>query len=258
VENRGGANGNIGAAAAAGAAPDGYTLLFTTTGPLVFNKLIYKSTAFDPARDFAPIVKVSAIPLVVVANASIPVKDIAGLVAYVKANPGKVSYASPGNGSMGRLVAELVQGDLGIQLTHVPYAGSAPAMNDVLGGRVNLSFDLLPTYTEHIRSGTLKALAVTTANRTKILPEAATLAEQGMPKFEAIGWTALVGPAGLAPETIGTINRIVNDFLSSDEGKQALLNFGMEPLGGTPDDLAGFMASELTKWRPVAEKMTPE
>lgn len=258
VENRGGANGNIGAAAAASAPPDGYTLLFTTTGPLVFNKLIYKSTAFDPVRDFAPIVKVSAIPLVVIANASVPVKDIAGLVAYVKANPGKVSYASPGNGSMGRLVAELVQGDLGIQLTHVPYAGSAPAMNDVLGGRVNLSFDLLPTYTEHIRSGTLKALAVTTLNRTKILPEAATLAEQGMPKFEAIGWTALVGPAGLAPETIGTINRIVNEFLSSDEGKQALLNFGMEPLGGTPEDLATFMASELTKWRPVAEKMTPE
>ena len=131
-------------------------------------------------------------------------------------------------------------------------------MNDVLGGRVSLSFDLLPTYTEHIRSGTLAALAVTTLNRTKILPEAATLAEQGMAKFEAIGWTAMVGPAGLAPETISTINRIVNEFLASDEGKQALLNFGMEPLGGTPGDLAGFMASELTKWRPVAEKMTPE
>jgi tripartite-type tricarboxylate transporter receptor subunit TctC len=258
VENRGGANGNIGAAAAASAPPDGYTLLFTTTGPLVFNKLIYKSTAFDPGRDFAPIVKVSAIPLIVVANASVPVKNIADLVAYVKANPGKVSYASPGNGSMGRLVAELVQSDLGIQLTHVPYTGSAPAMNDVLGGRVNLSFDLLPTYTEHVRNGTLRVLAVTTQNRTKILPEAPTLAEQGMPKFEAIGWTALLGPAGLAPETIATINRIVNEFLSSDEGKQALLNFGMEPLGGTPEDLAGFMASELTKWRPVAERLTPE
>ena len=258
VENRGGANGNIGAAAAASAPSDGYTLLFTTTGPLVFNKLIYKATAFDPARDFAPIVKVSAIPLVVVANASIPVKTISELAAYVKANPGKVSYASPGNGSMGRLTAELLQSDLGIQLTHVPYTGSAPAMNDVLGGRVDLSFDLLPTYTEHIRNGTLKALAVTTRNRTTILPEAATLAEQGMPNFEAIGWTALLGPAGLAPETIGTLNCIVNDYLVSDEGKQALLTFGMEPLGGTPDDLAAFMASELTKWRPIAEKLTPE
>jgi tripartite-type tricarboxylate transporter receptor subunit TctC len=258
VENRGGANGNIGAAAVASAPPDGYTLLFTTTGPLVFNKLIYKSTAFDPATDFAPIVKVSAIPLVVVANASIPVKNISDLVAYVKANPGKVTYASPGNGSMGRLTAELLQNDLGIQMTHVPYTGSAPAMNDVLGGRVNLSFDLLPTYTEHIRNNTLKALAVTTLDRTAILPEAATLAEQGMPKFEAVGWTALVGPAGLAPETIQRLNRIVNEFLVSDEGKSALLNFGMEPLGGTPEDLASFMASELTKWRPVAEKVTPE
>jgi len=159
---------------------------------------------------------------------------------------------------MGRLVAELVQSDLGIQLTHVPYTGSAPAMNDVLGGRVNLSFDLLPTYIEYVRNGTLKALAVTTLNRTAMLPEAATLSEQGMPKFEAIGWTALVGPAGLASETIGTANRIVSEFLSSDEGKQALLNFGMEPLGGTPEDLTGFMASELAKWRPVAEKLTPE
>ena len=226
--------------------------------PVRFNKLIYKATAFDPVRDFAPIVKVSAIPLVVVANASVPVKNISELVAYVKANPGKVSYASPGNGSMGRLTAELLQNDLGIQLTHVPYTGSAPAMNDVLGGRVNLSFDLLPTYTEHIRSGTLKALAVTTLNRTTILPEAATLAEQGMPNFEAVGWTALLGPTGLAPETVRTVNRIVNEFLVSDEGKQALLTFGMEPLGGTPEDLAGFMTSELVKWRPVAEKMTPE
>jgi len=258
VENRGGANGNIGAAAAASAPPDGYTLLFTTTGPLVFNRLIYKATAFDPAKDFAPIVKVSAIPLVVVANASIPVTDVAGLVAYVKANPGKVSYASPGNGSMGRLVAELLENELGIQLTHVPYTGSAPAMNDVLGGRVNLSFDLLPTYTEHIRNNSLKALAVTTLARTAILPEAATLAEQGMPNFEAIGWTAMLGPAGLAPETIATVNRIVNDYLASDEGRKALLTFGMEPLGGTPEDLAGFMATELVKWRPVAEKMTPE
>ena len=258
VENRGGANGNIGAAAAASAPADGYTLLLTTTGPLVYNRLIYRSTAFDPAKDFAPIVKLSAIPLVVVANASVPVKTIAELVAYVKANPGKLSYASPGTGSMGRLVAELVQSDLGIQLTHVPYAGSAPAMNDLLGGTVNLSFDLLPTYIEHIRSGTLKALAVTTRGRTAILPDAATLAEQGMPKFEATAWTALLGPTGLAPETIATVNRIVNEFLASDEGKRALLNFGMEPLGGTPDDLAGFMVSELTKWRPVAEKLTPE
>jgi tripartite-type tricarboxylate transporter receptor subunit TctC len=255
VENRGGANGNIGAAAVASAPPDGYTLMFTSTGPLVFNKLIYKSATFDPAKDFAPIVKVSAIPLVVVANASVAAKNISDLVAYAKANPGTLTFASPGNGSMGHLTAEMLQKDLGVQMTHVPYTGSAGALNDILGGRVNLCFDLLPTYTEHIKNNTLRALAVTTLTRTAQLPEAATLAEQGMPKFEAIGWTALVGPAGLAPETIQKINRIVNEFLVSDEGKSALLKFGMEPLGGTPEDIADFMASELTKWRPVAEKV---
>ena len=258
VENRGGANGNIGAAAVASAPPDGYTLMFTTTGPLVFNKLIYKSTAFDPAKDFAPIVKVSAIPLVVVANAGVPVKNISELVAYAKANPGKVTYATPGNGSMGHLTAELLQKNFGIEMTHVPYKGSAPALNDIIGGRVDLSFDLLPTYIEHVRSHTLKALAVTTLARTAELPEAATLAEQGMPKFEAVGWTALAGPAGLPAETIQKVNRVVNAFLASEEGKSALLNFGMEPLGGTPEDLASYMASELTKWQPVAEKVTAE
>jgi tripartite-type tricarboxylate transporter receptor subunit TctC len=258
VENRGGANGNIGAAVVASAPPDGYTLMFTTTGPLAFNKLVYKSTAFDPTKDFAPIVKVSAIALVVVANTSVAFKNISDLVAYAKANPGKLTYASPGNGSMGHLTAELLQNALGVQMTHVPYTGSAGALNDTLGGRVNLCFDLLPTYTEHIRNNTLKALAVTTRNRTAALPEAATLAEQGMPEFEAIGWTAVVGPAGLAPETIQRVNRIVNEFLVSDEGKSVLLKLGMEPLGGTPEDLANYMASELTKWRPAAEKVAAQ
>jgi tripartite-type tricarboxylate transporter receptor subunit TctC len=159
---------------------------------------------------------------------------------------------------MGHLTAELLEEALGITMTHVPYKGTAPALTDLMGGRVDLSFDLLPTYTEQIRNNKLRALAVTTLARSAQLPDAATLSEQGMPKFEAIGWTALVGPAGLAPETIQKLNRTVNDYLASEEGKSALLNFGMEPLGGTPEDLARFMATELTKWQPVAEKVTPE
>jgi tripartite-type tricarboxylate transporter receptor subunit TctC len=258
VENRAGANGNLGATVVANAPADGYTLLFTSTGPLVFNKLIYKATSFDPARDFAPIVEVSAMPLVVAANPSLPVSNIPELVAYAKANPGKVSYATSTNGSMGHLTAELFQSDLGIKMTHVPYNGAPQAMNDLIAGRVDLSFDLLPIYTSYIKSNALKALAVTTLARAADVPDVATLAEQGVPKFEVIGWTALVGPAGLAPETIRKLNHIVNEFIVSDEGKSALAKFGMEPRGGTPQDLADYMGSELTKWRPVAARVTTE
>jgi tripartite-type tricarboxylate transporter receptor subunit TctC len=256
VENRAGAKGNIGAAAAAAAPPDGYTLMLTTTGPLTYNKLIYKSTSFDAVKDFAPIVEVSAMPLVIAANTTLPIKDLSELVAYAKANPGMVTFASSGNGSMGHLTGELFENALGVTFIHVPYTGSARALNDLLGGRVNLSIDLLPTYTEHIRSNSIKALAVTSLTRTAELPEAPTLAEQAMPGFEASGWTALLGPAGLAPETIQKLNRAVNEYLFSDEGKAALAKFGTTPLGGTPEDLAKFMASELAKWRPVAEKLT--
>jgi tripartite-type tricarboxylate transporter receptor subunit TctC len=256
VENRAGANGNIGAAAAAAAPPDGYTLMPTTTGPLTYNKLIYKSTSFDAVKDFAPIVEVSAMPLVIAANTTLPIKNLSELVAYAKANPGMITFASSGNGSMGHLTGELFENALGVTFIHVPYTGSARALNDLLGGRVNLSIDLLPTYTEHIRNNSIKALAVTSLTRTAELPEAPTLAEQAMPGFEASGWTALLGPAGLAPETIQKLNRAVNEYLFSDEGKAALAKFGTTPLGGTPEDLAKFMASELAKWRPVAEKLT--
>jgi tripartite-type tricarboxylate transporter receptor subunit TctC len=258
VENRAGANGNIGAAAVVAAPPDGYTLLITTTGPLVFNKLIYKSTTFDPPRDFTPIVEVASIPLLVAANASVPVKDIAGLVAYAKENPGKLTYASPGNGSMGHLAAEMLQGDLGIQMAHIPYKGTAPALNDLVAGTVNLSLDLAPTYVEFVQSGALRALAVTSAKRYPLMPDVPTLAEQGARQFDVTGWVAVVGPAGLAADVTGKINAAVNDYLDSAEGKAALVKFGMESRGGTPEDLAGTMASELTKWRPIAEKVGSE
>jgi tripartite-type tricarboxylate transporter receptor subunit TctC len=258
VENRAGANGNIGAAAVVSAPPDGYTLLITTTGPLVFNKLIYKSTTFDPARDFTPIVEVASIPLLVTANSSVPLKDIAGLVAYAKENPGKLTYASPGNGSMGHLAAEMLQSDLGIRMTHIPYKGTAPALNDLVAGTVNLSLDLAPTYVEFVQSGALRALAITSAQRYPLMPDVPTLAEQGAREFDVTGWVAVAGPAGLAADITKKINGAVNDYLGGGEGKSALAKFGMEPRGGTPEDLANYMASELIKWRPIAEKVASE
>jgi tripartite-type tricarboxylate transporter receptor subunit TctC len=259
VENAAGANGNVGAASVANAAPDGYTLLFTTTGPLVFNKIIYKATTkFDPATDFTPIVEVSKIPLIVAANPGIPAKTFEDLVAYAKANPGKVTFGSSGVGSMGHLTAELFQQKLGFKITHVPYRGSAPAMNDLIGGQINLTVDLAATYADQVKAGTLRALATTDLKRWPLLPDTPVLAELGLPGFEATGWTAVVGPAKLPAEIVNKVNKTVNDYIASDEGKQALAKLGMVPAGGTPEALGKYMASELEKWRPVAEKVSPE
>jgi tripartite-type tricarboxylate transporter receptor subunit TctC len=259
VENRVGANGNIGAGAVASSAPDGYTLLFTTTGPLSYNMITYKaSTTFDPNRDFAPIAEVAKLPLIIATNSTLPVKTLPELVAYAKANPSKVTFATPGNGSMGHMTADLVQARLGADMLHVPYRGSAPAMNDLLGGQINISFDLASTYVEQVKSGTLRALAITTPKRWAPLPDVPTLSEQGMPNFEATGWVAIVGPKGLPADIVGKVNKVTNDFVTSKEGVDAMDKLGMVPAGGTPEQLRTFMAAELEKWRPVAEKIKPE
>jgi tripartite-type tricarboxylate transporter receptor subunit TctC len=258
VENRFGANGNIGAAAVAAASPDGYTLLITTTGPLSFNKLMYKSATFDPIKDFTPIVEVASIPLLIAAHSSVSLKSFADLVAYAKANPGKLTYATSGIGSMGQLIAEKLQSDLGIRITHVPYKGSAPALNDVVAGTVDLSLDLAPMYVGFVQSGDLRALAVTSAGRYPLMPDVPTLTEQGAKGFDATGWIAVAGPAGLAADVTRKINGAVNDYLRSDEGKSALLKLGMTPRGGAPEDLAKLMGSEIATWHDIAEKVAPE
>lgn len=259
VENRVGANGNIGAASVATAVPDGYTLMFTTTGPLSYNKIVYKSsTTFDPARDFTPIVEMARMPLIVATNATLPVKTWPELVAYAKASPGKVTFATPGNGSMAHMTADLVQTGLGVKMLHVPYRGSAPAMNDLIGGQVNISFDLASTYAEQVKAGTLRALAITATKRWPLLPDVPTLAEVGMKDFEATGWIAMVGPAGLPAAIVAKVNKVANDFISSKEGIEAMEKLGMVPTGGTPEQLRAFMASELVKWTPIAENIKPE
>ena len=259
VENRVGANGNIGAGAVASSSPDGYTLLLTTTGPLSYNAITYKaSTTFDPNKDFTPIAEVAKLPLIIAANATLKVKTLPELVAYAKANPSKVTFATPGNGSMAHMTADLVQAKLGADLMHVPYRGSAPAMNDLLGGQINISFDLASTYVEQVKAGTLRALAITTPKRWAPLPDVPTLSEQGMPNFEATGWVAIVGPKGLPADVVAKVNKVTNDFVSSKEGIEAMDKLGMVPAGGTPEQLKAFMAAELEKWRPVAEKIKPE
>lgn len=257
VENRAGANGNVGSAYVASAAPDGYTLLFTTNGPLVHNKFIYKNANFDPAKDFTPIVKVSAIPLLIAAHPSFPAKNLTELIQYAQANPGKVTYATNGNGTMAHLAAELLQRRAGIELTHVPHSTTL-SLNSVLAGVVNLSFDLLPTYVQHVQGGKLKALAVTTLERSLLLPDVATLSEQGMKDLEATAWNGLVAPVGTPLEVIQKVNGIINAYIASDVGKEALRGLGLQAGGGTPQQMGDYMAAQAKIWQPIASLVKVE
>jgi tripartite-type tricarboxylate transporter receptor subunit TctC len=251
VDNRAGAGGNIGGGAAAKAAPDGYTFLFGTPGPIATNKLMYKSLPFDSEKDFAPVILAAKSPLIVVAHPSTPAKDLKELIAYAKANPGKVNAGNPGNGTLGHITSELLQQHTGTKMTHVPYRGTAPLTTDVLGGQVNVAMDFMPTYVPLINDGKLRALAVTSSQRAPELPNVMTVAEAGFAGFEATAWYAIVAPTGVPADVVQKLNALTNDFLKSEKGKAFLRQQAMQAAGGTPDDLKAYINSELEKWAPI-------
>jgi tripartite-type tricarboxylate transporter receptor subunit TctC len=252
VENRAGANGNLGAASVATAPADGYTLMFSTTGPLSLNKLLYRATTFNPETDFTPIVLLADVPLLLVAHPTLPAQNITQLLPYLKANAGKVSFASAGTGSMGHLSALLMQRATGTSLLHVPYKGSSAAVNDLLGGVVNLSFDLLPPYLPHLGTGKVRALAVLGTQRTPLLPDVPTFIESRI-DISATGWFGMAGPKGLPVDVVVKLNKAANEFLASTEGRAQLQTFSMKPIGGKPEVLAKFVQSEMEKWAPIIE-----
>jgi tripartite-type tricarboxylate transporter receptor subunit TctC len=254
VDNRAGAGGNVGAAAVAKAAPDGYTILFGTPGPLANNKLMYKNLPFDPEQAFTPIVLIAKSPLIIAAKVSLPVKDIKELAAYAKANPGKLNVGVPGNGTLGHITSVLLQRELGISMTDVPYRGTALVVNDLLGGQVDLAMDFMPSYVPLVREGKVRALAVTTSQRSSDLPDVNTVQDAGFPGFEATAWYALAAPAGTPSEIIDKLNAATNAFLKSPKGQETLANLSMQAVGGTPADLKAFIASELQKWGPVVKE----
>lgn len=255
VENRAGANGNIGAAVVANAAADGYTLLLSTTGPLSLNKLMYDNTPFDPVKDFAPILLIAEAPLVLVAHPSMPVTTMAQFAAVLKKDPGKYNYATAGKGSMGHMAGEMIQKQTGTKMTHVPYKGSTPAMNDLIAGVVDFSIDLVPTYLTQIQSGKARAIASLGENRDPSLPDVPTLRESGIPT-SATGWIGLVGPTGLSEEIVNALNQHGNAFLNSQAGRASLDKTGLRPLGGTPAEFGAFINAELTKWQPIAAQLS--
>ena len=253
VDNRAGAGGNIGGAAVAKAAPDGYTMLFGTPGPIATNKLMYKSLPYDPERDLAPVVLVASSPLIIVASPATPAKDLRELIAYAKANPGKINVGVPGNGTLGHITSVLLQQQTGTSMVNVPYRGSAPLMSDLLGGQVDVGMDFMSTYLPLVADGKLRALAVTSGKRARELPDVATVQEAGFAGFEATAWYAIAAPTGTAPDIVSKINAIVNGYLRSQTGRQQLDTLGMQAAGGTADDLKAYVAAELAKWGPIVK-----
>ncbi len=250
VQNVAGAGGNLGADNVARADPDGYTILMGTVATHALNPLILKSTPYDPEKDFAPISLLVLVPNVLVVNPELPAKTVAELIALLKSKPGTFSYASSGNGTPLHLSGELFKAMAGVDMEHIPYKGSGPALNDVLGNQVPIMFDNLPSSSGHIKSGTLRALAVTTKERAPSFPDVPTLAET-VPGYETYTWNALFAPAGTPTDVIARLNLSASKALADPDVAKRMVEFSAVVIASTPDQLAAHVKAEIAKWTPV-------
>lgn len=253
VDNRGGANGNIGAAAVAKAPADGYTVLYNTSS-ITLSKALYKSLAYDLERDFAPVALTAAVPLALVVNPSLPVSNVKEFIAYAKSNPGKLSYGSAGSGNVTHLAAFQFLQMSGIQATHVPYKGSAPADADLAGGQTQFMTDTVNSVAAFIRDKRIKILAVTTAKRIELFPDVPTLAEAGMAGFEATAWQGMLVPANTPAPVIQKLNAEFMKALQNPDVRKKLALQGAEPLGSTPEEYGKYIKSEIARWAKVVKE----
>jgi tripartite-type tricarboxylate transporter receptor subunit TctC len=251
IDNRGGAGGNIGAETAAHAVPDGYTLFLGGVGSHGTNPGLQARLPYDPVKDFAPITLIAAAPLLVVAHPSLPAKNIGELVQYAKARPGQLNFASSGTGSIAHLAAEMLNAMAKIRITHVPYKGTSPALVDLLGGQVQLMMNSAVSMIPQVRGGKLRALAVTGARRLTALPELPTVAESGVPGYEAASWYGMLAPAKTARPIIDKLNREIVAIVRLPELRDRLIADGAEPAGNTPDEFAAYIKRELARWSAV-------
>lgn len=248
VDNKPGLGGSIGAAAGAKSAPDGYTLLLTATAPLAINPHIYPKLAYDPLRDFAPIGLTTWLPYAMVVNSNAKVNTFQEFMARAKANPGEINYASIGNGTTSHLLVTMLMQRTNTKLNHIPYKGSGQAQADLIGGAVDMTFDTLVSIMPHVKSGKLKALAVSTLNRSKYAPEIPTLNELGVAGFDAGAWLGLVAPAGTPKPIIDKLNTELNAILVEPQTQKRLLDMGSELMKSTPEEFTAHIKAEGEKW----------
>lgn len=248
VEPRPGAGNNLGADYVAKSAPDGYTILLATIGTHAINQTLFKHLPFDPIKDFEPVSLVVQYPLMLVVSPDLPVNSVQELIAYAKKNPGKLNRASGGNGTSMHLAGEMFVHQAGIDAPHVPYKGSAPALNDLLGNHVQFMFDSMITTMPLVEGGKLRALAVTGKTRSPLVPNIPTVAESGLPDYEATGWTGVVVPAKTPPAIVAKLNAAIVQALKSPDVREAFAKQAAEPVGSTPEEFAAFIRSETDKW----------
>ncbi|MBF5003828.1 tripartite tricarboxylate transporter substrate binding protein [Diaphorobacter caeni] len=253
IDNRGGAAGSIGTDVAAKAQPDGYTLLFTLSSHTI-NPSIYSKLPFDTAKDFVPVGMVASLPQILVANPQFTANSVSELVAQAKAKPGSISFASVGNGSPGHLAGELLKLRTGTEMTHVPYRGGGPAVTDVMGGQVPLLWVSIPAAAQFVKSGKLKALAVSTQKRSASFPNVPTMQEAGIADFEVDSWYAIFAPAKTPKPIIEKINKVINTVVHEPEIRDKLLAQGSEGVGGTPAALGQVVDGELVRWAKLAKE----
>jgi tripartite-type tricarboxylate transporter receptor subunit TctC len=251
IENRGGAGGNIGAEYVAKSAADGYTLFLATIGTMAINPSLYSKMPFDTLRDFAAISQLTSMPQLLVVHPSVPVKTVKELIVYAKARPGQLNFASGGSGTAIHLAGELFKTMAGVDMVHVAYKGGGPAMTDVIGGQVSLMFDQILTSLPHAQSGKLRALAVTTAQRSPAAPQIPTIAEAALPGYAVTTWHGLLAPAGTSREIVNRLSGESAKVLQGADIRERFATQGVDPVSSTPEQFAAMMKAELEKWRKV-------